>query len=68
MLADVDVVDGSLVCYATGKRGVTLLTTTGGSSWTQQAGWWHDAAGQRHLLPERRHCYAVGDAGTLLKT
>ena len=37
MLADV-ACDGNLVCYATGKQGVTLLTTTGGTSWTQQAG------------------------------
>ena len=33
MLADVDC-DGNLVCYATGKQGITLLTTTGGTSWT----------------------------------
>ena len=30
MLADVACVDGNLVCYATGKQGVTIATTNGG--------------------------------------
>ena len=67
MLADVDC-QGNLVCYATGKQGVTLLTTTGGTSWTQQAGGGTTQQMNGIACTSTSTCYAAGNAGTILKT
>ncbi|MGZ4308156.1 MAG: OmpL47-type beta-barrel domain-containing protein [Gaiellaceae bacterium] len=68
-LADVTCDGGSLVCYATGKQGITLLTTTGGSSWTIQAGGGSQANQLNGIsCPSTGTCYTAGAAGTLLKT
>ena len=69
MLADVTCDGGNLVCYATGKQGITLLTTTGGTSWTQQAGGGSQANQLNGIsCPSTSLCYAAAAAGTLLKT
>ena len=44
MLADVACDGGNLVCYATGKQGITLLTTTGGTQLDAAGRRRHDAA------------------------
>jgi photosystem II stability/assembly factor-like uncharacterized protein len=68
-LADVVCPGGNLVCYATGKQGVTLLTTTGGTSWTQQAGGGSQANQLNGIsCTSTSSCYAAGNAGQLLKT
>ena len=67
MLADVDC-DGNLVCYATGKQGITLLTTTGGTTWTMQAGGGTTQQMNGISCPNDGTCYAAGNAGTILKT
>ena len=68
-LADVTCDGGNLVCYATGKQGITLLTTTGGTSWTQQAGGGSQAIQLNGIsCPSTSLCYTAGAAGTLLKT
>ena len=69
MLADVACDGGNLVCYATGKQGITLLTTTGGTSWTQQAGGGSQANQLNGIsCTSTSTCYAAGAAGTILKT
>jgi photosystem II stability/assembly factor-like uncharacterized protein len=68
-LADVACPGGNLVCYATGKQGITLLTTTGGTSWTQQAGGGSQANQMNGIsCTDTSTCYAAGNAGTILKT
>ena len=69
MLADVACDGGNLVCYATGKQGVTLLTTTGGTSWTQKAGGGSQANQMNGIsCTSTSVCTAVGNAGTILRT
>ena len=53
MLADVDC-DGNLVCYATGKQGVTLADDDRRHEPGRAGRRRHDAADERHLLHERR--------------
>jgi photosystem II stability/assembly factor-like uncharacterized protein len=68
-LADVVCPGGNLVCYATGKQGITILTTTGGTSWTQQAGGGSQANQLNGIsCTSTSTCYAAGNAGQLLKT
>ena len=60
---------GNLVCYATGKQGVTLAHDDRRHDLDDAGRRRHDAADERHLLPERPStCYAAGTAGTILKT
>jgi photosystem II stability/assembly factor-like uncharacterized protein len=66
-LADV-ACQGNLVCYATGKQGITLLTTTGGTGWVQQAGGGTTQQMNAVSCPDTSTCYAAGNAGTILKT
>jgi photosystem II stability/assembly factor-like uncharacterized protein len=73
-LASVVCPGGNLVCYATGKQGITILTTTGGTSWTIQAGGGSQANQLNGIsCPNASTCYATGNGaasapGTILKT
>ncbi|HEY7017326.1 MAG TPA: PxKF domain-containing protein, partial [Gaiellaceae bacterium] len=68
-LADVTCDGGSLNCYATGKQGVTLVTTNGGTSWTIKAGGGSQANQLNGIsCLTASLCYAAGNAGTVLKT
>jgi photosystem II stability/assembly factor-like uncharacterized protein len=69
MLADVACDGGNLVCYATGKQGITLLTTDGGATWTQKAGGGSQANQLNGIsCTSTSTCYAAGAAGQMLKT
>jgi photosystem II stability/assembly factor-like uncharacterized protein len=59
---------GNLVCYATGKQGVTLRTTTGGTAWTTQAGGGTTNQMNGVSCPNAATCFAVGAGGTILQT